>query len=199
MKKIVPCILIFLFNYNISISQDVLDKEKTFYDAEFLMMYENYSEALPLYLKLIDAGLNNANIHHKTGKAYLNIYGKKKKAVPYLETAIKNISFRYKKESYKEKKAPVEALLLMGEACQINNELSKALDYYHQYKKLIEKNGGNTVEVDRKISNCNNAVTLQKNPVDHEIIAVPNINIGSQNYKPALSGNGNRLVFMSRR
>lgn len=199
MKKIVPCILIFLFNYNISISQDVLDKEKTFYDAEFLMTYENYSEALPLYLKLIDAGLNNANIHHKTGKAYLNIYGKKKKAVPYLETAIKNISFRYKKESYKEKKAPVEALLLMGEACQINNELLKALDYYHQYKKLIEEKGGNTVEVDRKISNCFNAVTLQENPVDYEIIAVPNINIGSKNYKPALSGNGNRLVFMSRR
>ncbi len=199
MKKIVPYILIFLFNYNISISQDVLDKEKTFYDAEFFMMYKNYPEALSLYLKLIDAGLNNANIHYKTGKVYLNIYGKKKKAVSYLETAIKNISFRYKKKSYKEKKAPVEALLLMGEACQINNELSKALDYYHQYKKLIEEKNSNTAEVDRKISNCNNAVALQENPVDYKIIPVPNINIGSQNYKPALSGNGNRLVFMSRR
>ncbi|MCK4464795.1 MAG: hypothetical protein KAU83_03705, partial [Bacteroidales bacterium] len=71
MKQIVPCILIFLFNYNISISQDILDKEKTFYNAEFFMMYENYPEALSLYLKLIDAGLNNANIHYKTGKAYL--------------------------------------------------------------------------------------------------------------------------------
>jgi outer membrane protein OmpA-like peptidoglycan-associated protein len=198
-KQFVLFIIIIFLYYNISSSQDVLDREKTFYDAEFLVIYENYPEALPLYLKLIDSGLNNANINYKTGKAYLNIYRNKSKAIPYLETASKNISFKYRKESFREKRAPVETLLLLGEAYQINNELSKALDCYYQYKNKIEENKGNTDEVNRKINSCNNAITLKSNPVDYAIKTIPNINIGSQNYKPAVSGDGNRLVFMSTR
>ena len=111
-------------------SQQGFDPEKTFYDAEFLVIYENYQEALPLYLALVDSGYENANVCYKIGQCFLNIPGKKHHATPYLEKAILNKNWRSKTELFTEEQAPFNAELLLAKAYHVNDQIPEALQKY---------------------------------------------------------------------
>ena len=147
--------------------QDKIDLEKTYYDAEFLSIYNKYEEAISLYLMVLENGMNNANIQYKVGLTYLKIPGKKLLAIPYLKEAAQSTSLKYKEElSFHEKKAPVETFLYLGEAYQINNELDKALENYRHYLTLISSISGDTKVINRKIKSCNIALEMRKSPID---------------------------------
>ena len=194
-------------------AQQGFDPEKTFYDAEFLVIYENYEEALPLYLSLVDSGFENANIYYKIGQSYLNIPGKKHNAIPYLEKAVLNKSWRSKTELFTEEQAPFNAELLLAKAYHVNNQIGEALQKYTYFEtegtKALEEFNTNIVltnkireDLDvasRGIISCEFVQQVIDNPVDHDFRLAANLNIGSDNFKPAISGDGNAMVFMSNR
>ena len=60
------------------------------------------------YIYLLETP-DNLNIKYKIGTCYLNIPGEKEKSVPYLEEAVKNASYDAKTDSFKEKRAPLDA------------------------------------------------------------------------------------------
>jgi len=176
------------------------DPEKTYYDAEFLVLYKKYKEALPLYLQVQELGYGNSNIDFNIGKTYLQIPGQKYKALPYLEKAVENITRRYRKEnSYNEHKAPEEALMYLGQAYQITNQLKKAVEYYQLYRKKLEAKNKSTKEPDRLIESCKFAKLYQNDPKDVDMHPIDLSISDSIPIRTVFSGDGNTMIFMSDR
>ncbi len=192
--------ILFSLLASITYCQDKFDAEKTYYDAEFLELYQKYKEALPLYLELIDNDFVNANVQYKIGNAYLHIPGQKTRAIPYLELASKSASLKYKKEtSFKEKRAPAKCIMLLGEAYQVNNQLNLALGQYFSYKKLLDKKKLNTDEVNRKIVSCEFAKNFIAKPIDSESFCLNLSDPGISDYRAVFSEDGKTIVFMRKR
>ncbi len=185
-----------LFTGNLLHAQEAVKDEKTFYNAGLLVLYHKYEAALPLYLTLTDKYPDNSNLQYLTGTCYLHIPGQKSRAIPYLEKASHNVSRKYKKDLYQETKAPLEALLFLGRAYQINNQLDKALSAYSRYRKML-RNQQNKDIVNRWISSCELAKKMMSHPGDADIIYPELLKVGRVVYHPALSGDGKRMVFMS--
>jgi tetratricopeptide (TPR) repeat protein len=106
-----------------------------FSDAEYFLAEEEYIDALYDYLELYNNGFaDNANINYRIGICYLNIPGQKDKAIPYLKKAVENTKMNNRESVYKEKKAPLDAYLYLGNAYRVNNDLDKAIESYEKYK-----------------------------------------------------------------
>src|SRR6056297_4349072 len=123
MNKFLLTFLITLFTARLLFSQSKKELKKAFVNAEFYLLYNEYKEALPLFMELYHSGREDANVKHRIGYCYLNIPNQKDKAIQYLEEAIQDISENYKVGEYKEKQAPPEALYYLGIAYRINNQI----------------------------------------------------------------------------
>jgi hypothetical protein len=201
--KILKLGIFILLLHSFSVSAQTADELKAiFVQAESHYLYEEYELANPLYIMLNDYETDNANLKYKIGNCYLNIPNEKTKAIPYLEEAVKNSSYESKPESIKEKRAPLDAYFSLANAYRINNELEKALNTYQTFNKLIGETGEmvNADYVDQQIQACRNAITYGENPVVMEKTSLgSDINQGSLNENPAISYDGNTLVYTERR
>lgn len=196
----VIALLVFSFA---SVAQPNAEMKKIFAEAESCILFEEYELANPLYL-LLDKP-DNYNIQYKIGTCYLNIPGEKAKAIPYLESAVGHSSYEAKINSYKEKRAPLDAWFFMAKAYMINNELEKALSTFESFKKLAAETkdkGGmkNLSFIDQQIQACNIAVINQNAPsrISKKLVS-PDFSQGSINENPAVSFDGNTIVYTERR
>ena len=170
--------------------------EKIFYKADFLTLYDKWEEALPLYLQLEREDSLNGNLHYLIGRCYLHIAGLHGEAIPWLEKATHNISRRYQKELYEERHAPRESWLLLGRACQAAGDLDRAEEAYLKYRKMLKRKEDHR-EVDRLLKSVTLAREMLKEDPDIEIVEPELLKVGEVNYHPAVSGNGQVMVFMS--
>ncbi len=189
-------VVLFYILSNFLFAQESVDTEKSFYKANFLSLYNKYEEALPIYLRLSDEYPNNDNLQYLTGICYLHIEGLKIRALSFLEKASQNITRHYKKDFFSETQAPPEAILYLGKAYQIDNQLNKALEEYDKYKKLFHRKQKKEL-VNRWIKSCELAREMMNKPGDVDIIQPELLKVGKVNYHPAVSENGKRMVFMS--
>ena len=196
-RVICLCILISVAQF--SFAQEYVDQRETFFDGEYYFEYDDYREAVFHYIKLHNYQKYNASLNYKIGVCYLNIIGSKTKAIPYLENAIRNTSKRYRPKSYRAKKAPYEAFLLLGRAYRINNELDKAEATLKEYEALLGNYDYIRMElVNREFEIIARARELQKTPIDVRITNLgENFNTGNNDFNPAISGDGNSMVFMT--
>jgi hypothetical protein len=202
MKIIKLQLLIFFLMFSVASAQTADELKDIFIQAESHYLYEEYELANPLYLMLNDYEPDNSNIKYKIGNCYLNIQNEKTKAIPFLEIAVKNTDYESKTESIKEKSAPLDAYFSLANAYRINNELEKALNTYETFNKLISEKGEmvNSDFIDQQIQACKNAITYSENPVVIDKISLgPNINQGSINDNPAISFDGNTIVYTEKR
>lgn len=184
-------------------AQSNIEMKKIFTEAESCILFEEYELANPLYL-LLDKP-DNYNIQYKIGTCYLNIPGEKSKAIPYLESAVKQSSYDANASRFKEKRAPLDAYFFLGKAYMINNELEKALSTFQTFKTLAletEEKGGmkNLTYIDQQIEACNNAMTNQDDPfrISKNLLG-KEFSRGSINENPAVSFDGNTIVYTERR
>jgi len=185
-------------------SQEPSDALKiAFQDGEYFLAREDYIDALVEFQRVYKRGYDYANVNYRIGICYLNIRGQKQKAIPYLEEAIKNVTFDYDEGTIKEEEAFVDAFLLLGNAYRINNEIDKAISTYNAFKGLFKGKGDKDWEIyksyaDQQIEACKRAREEVKNPV---IISKENlgevINSSSSNYHAVMDGSGNSLVYMN--
>jgi hypothetical protein len=186
-----------------ALAQSSVENKNIFKQAESYYLYEEYELANQLYILLETP--DNYYIKYKIGTCYLNIPGEKEKSVPYLEEAVKNTSYDAKSDSYKEKRAPLDAYFSLAKAYMINNDLEKGLNTLETFKKLAQETsakGGmkNPEFIDQQIQACKNAIELRKKPV-----IFTRKNLGSEfsqgaiNENAAVSFDGNTLVFTERR
>jgi outer membrane protein OmpA-like peptidoglycan-associated protein len=114
-----------------------VDNESIYEEAEGYLLGEEYEEALPLYQLLEKKGISNANISYKQGLCYLNIPGRESKSVPFFEGAIENISSHHS-GTLSDYTAPLDALLKLGQAYQMINDLEKSKTAFYTYKDSVK-------------------------------------------------------------
>ena len=172
------------------------DNRNKFIQAEGFTLYEEYKDALPLYMELLVEDPENANLKYRIGQCLINIPGRKKEAVKYLEDAVKKIDLKYKEGKFKEKSAPYDAYYFLANAYRVNNQLEKAIDTYELFKRNLDPKIYKEEVVDFQIQSCRNAIELMKVP-----IYVKKENLGSvingrfSDFNPVISANEDILVF----
>jgi hypothetical protein len=196
--------LLALVIFSLAASAQSSDEMKNiFAQAESYYLYEEYELANQLYILLETP--DNLNIKYKIGTCYLNIPGEKEKSIPYLEEAVKNASYDSKTESFKEKRAPLDAYFSLAKAYMINNELEKGLATLETFNKLARettKKGGmkNLEYIDQQIQACKNAMQYKENPVVFsKKLLGSDFTQGAINDNPAVSFDGNTIVYTERR
>jgi len=201
MKKIALTLitgLTFLALFQLNAQKDPIRDE--FFDGEFFLAEEEYSEAIQAYLKVFNAGnQDNANINYRIGMCYINIPGEKNKAIPYLEKAVTNVSPNYREGVYKDPKAPVDSWLFLGNAYRIDYQLDKAINAYNKFLELSPK--GKPADIsftNQQIQACERAKKLINNPAE---IKKENLgrkyNTNQNNFQAVFSADGSAMAYMS--
>jgi hypothetical protein len=184
-------------------AQSSKELKEIFAQAEAYYLYEDYELANQLYILLDNP--DNLNIKYKIGTCYLNIPDEKEKAIPYLEASVKNANYNAKTGSFKEKRAPLDVYFSLAKAYMINNELEKSLNTFQTFNKLVseakDKDGmKNFAFVDQQIQACSNAIKVEENPIAmSKKILGKEFCQGSMNENPAVSFDGNTIVYTERR
>ncbi len=195
-SKKLQILLVLLFAISkITYTQIWIDNKDIYGEAEEFMHGEEYREALPLYTLLESKGVSNSNINYKIGKCYLKISGKETKAIPYLESAIENITIS-PENVFEETKAPQDAYILLGIAHRINQNFDKAIEVFSKYKDLVQGNPEETL-ANYHISTCLKAKIMSQNPTKSSL---QEINTTSKYplYNPVLSREGT-IFYMEKR
>jgi outer membrane protein OmpA-like peptidoglycan-associated protein/tetratricopeptide (TPR) repeat protein len=157
------CVL-FLTSFNLGVNSRPF--KRSFVEAQYLFLTEEYEAALDTYDKLLRMEPGNRNIQYLIGLCYLNIPGKKQESIPYFEASIQGMTKKYKDGSYREKEAPYEALFYLGRAHHLNFEFMEAIDYYVHYKFEAEGNDFANLEyVDKQIEACELAGEMISRPL----------------------------------
>lgn len=181
------------------LSAQPADLKETFLEAESYFLFEEYNEALPLYLKIHRADPANDNINYKIGVCLLNDPYQKSKSISYLQQASGNINPKYRENSYKETQAPPEVIFYLGHAFLINNQLDKAEENYHAFMEILDEKIYDRELVEEQIRICQRARRLQTLPVDYDRTNLGDlINSRFADINPVVSGNGQRLVYVSK-
>ncbi|PLX23073.1 MAG: hypothetical protein C0597_01520 [Marinilabiliales bacterium] len=200
MGRFLLTVVIIIYMNFVSFSQNNDRLKETFHEAEFYILYEDYDEALVLYLDLYNSGIDNAYIQHRIGECYLQIPGQKLNAIPYLEDACKDVSKSIKEGSFKETKAPYRTLFYLACAYQTNNELDKAIDTFKKFEDLVSAEKNYNIDyVYKQIQSCNAAKNLINAPLQVTEINVGNkINNEYSNIRPVISADEKSMVYLSR-
>ncbi|MCX6333193.1 MAG: hypothetical protein NT092_02700 [Bacteroidia bacterium] len=186
-----------------TLAQSAKELKAIFAQAESYYLYEEYDLANQLYI--IMENPENLNLSYKIGTCYLNIPDEKEKAISYLEAAVKNAVYDAKSGSFKEKRAPLDAYFYLGKAYMINSDLEKGLNTLQTFanlaKEIQKKDGIKNVEfVDQQILACKNAMQFVEKPVPLSKKTLgPGFTQGSMNENPAVSFDGNTIVYTERR
>lgn len=197
-------LVIFLAAFTATVSaQSSGELKQLFAKAESYYLYEDYELANQLYLLFDTTG--NSNIQYKIGNCYLNIPGEKEKSIPYLKNAVKNASYESKTLTFSEKKAPLDAYFSLSKAYLINNDPDKALNTLQTFNRLAKETtskGGmqNLDYVEQQIQACRNTIKFKDNPVSFSRKSMgSDFSQGSINDNPAVSFDGNTMVYTERR
>ena len=196
--------LLFLFStllsFNTILAQQDRDFKMIFKEAEAILLYSNAHDiALPMFLMLEQMDPDNSNIQYKIGVCYLNIPGRKTSSIPYLEKAVQNITNNYS-YSYKERKAPKDALFYLGNAYHIAYRLDDAILYYNKFREALDETEFYELDfINQEINSCNSAKKLMNTPVLFRIEKLgDNINRFQINVNPAVSGNRKVLAYTAK-
>lgn len=201
LKKLAEIFFIFFFVFNsqILVSQDKEDLKSIFVEAESYFLYEEYNEALGLYLQLARTMPENANINYKLGRCYLHNPYKKELSIPYLEKASKNTTEKYNIKSFKEVQAPLEVFYYLGEAYRVTNQLDKAVETYTYFLETIDEEVYDKTLVEDQIEACKRAKTEMKAPIYYEARNLgAKINTSRIQSNAVLSGDGKQLAFITK-
>jgi len=176
------------------------DPKENFYDAEFFFAEEDYSEALYSFTKVYNDGYaDNANINYRMGVCMLQIEGRKREAIPYLEKATGNITEKYREGNFKEEQAPPDAWLNLGNAYRIDHQFEKAIESYNTYLDFFQEETETTIYVRLQIRACEQWKAIDEEKLSYETGTLGQINrIRAPIYNPVVSGDLSTLSFMGR-
>ena len=191
-------LIILLFLWSSTGAQGIRNLQKTFLETEYFFFNEDYQDALPFYLQLYKKMPDNANLAYRIGTCYLNIPGKKDQAIEYLETASKNIAFRHREGTLKEKAAPYDAMYILGKAYLVNYQFDKARDAFKKYSELLSPYDRENLEfLNHEIESCDKASEIIAHPVSYEKENIGKLfNDENSNYNPVISADGRSFAYM---
>jgi hypothetical protein len=194
-------ITLLLFFTTIVLAQTRYEHDEMFRDANSYFFFEDYEEALALYLRVYPFFPDNYNLDFRIGFCYLSIPGNRHKAIPYLERAAENTTRRYNEESIREQNAPLDAIFYLGNAYFINNQLDKAEQTYNRFHELIRRQRQYDMNYfEHQRQSIVRSRTIQNYPINFIRSNLgPKINDRFANFNPVVSGDGNTLAYTTRR
>jgi tetratricopeptide (TPR) repeat protein len=198
MSKRAVCLLFILLIIVPVYAQENKDLQDSFLEAEYFLMNESYSDALPYYLQLYEKLPDNANLAYCVGVCYLNIAGKKNLSIEYLESAIKNMSAKHKEGTLTQVAAPYDALFELGRAYRINYRFDKAIETFTKYlATLLPDDHENLDFVQNEIKACDMAKDLIAKPVAYSEENMGELfNDEKSNFNPLISADGKSFAYM---
>ncbi len=206
MRKNLLFLISVIFFLQPVISQENIEDDEVlrevFADGEFFFASEDYPDALVEYMKLYRRGFSdNANLNYKIGICYLNIAGQKEKSIDYFLKATEKVSDRYRESALREKNAPLDTYLFLGNAYRVTNQLDKAIEAYSKYKELLEEKEEDALNIayaNQQINSVKNAKEQMQKPLNVDIINIDRpINNSTDNFRGAISGDHTSMVYMN--
>jgi len=196
-KHFYSIIVLLLFTLSVQ-AQRASYFRRIFVDAEYYFLYEDYREALPLYMELLESSPDNANVQYRIGLCYLNIPNEKHKSIPFFERAQKAINHSYNEGYFTETQAPPEVFLYYGQALRITGELEKAREAFTKYSKLIEGDTDRLQVVAKELESLNYAEQLIANPINLTYRSIGRtVNTRFSEINPVVSADTSIMVFTS--
>ncbi len=180
---------------------ETTDPRKIFDLAEKQFSLEQFTSALPLYLK-VDSLLNkdNDNVAYKIGVCYLHSATEKIKSISFLTRAVKNTSASAKEDAFREKSAPIDALYQLAHAYHLNYQLNEAIATFEKFKAFLVETDPMNKDVVHQIAMCQNAIELILSPVTIKIDNLGStVNSAYDDYSAVFPADESVLYFTSRR
>lgn len=173
---------------------------KTFSEADYHIINDNYSLAIPLFKTCLEMQPDNANVNFKLGFCYMNT-DDKHEAIPYLEKAALNVKEKYLEFEADEKGAPIETYYYLAKAYHHVYKFDEAIGFYEKFKPYIRKRDKDKLDdLDHQIEMCRNGKELFANPVQIKINNLgDSINSKYPDYAAAVTADENMIIFTSRR
>src|SRR5579871_355328 len=133
-------------------------------DAQKLFALKGYDRALPLYVEAIQSGIKDPLAFYQTGICYLKQQNvdDQVKGIPYFETALKE-----------GKGLPNTLNLDLGQLYLKNEQLDKALETLTLYKNGVKADPKATVNANKLIEICHNAIALMAVPSNFTVHSFP--------------------------
>ena len=167
-----------------------------FVSAEGDILFEDYAEALPKYLSLLQIYPENYNLYFRIGQCYLNTPGEKDKAIDFLETASQNIDPDYRRGKFRETGAPYDALYFLANAYRVNNDFDRAVQTYELFLKDVDTETYDTALVRFQIQTCYNArLMMRKSSYIVSKNLGGTINERFSEFNPVISADEKTLLF----
>ncbi len=191
---------VFLFNFS-SNGQGRSEYRSKFTEGSFLILENNYFQALKSFLEAYKIDSTNANINYKIGLCYLKSDSERNKAIAYLEKAVLNTTTKYMDMEPSEKSAPVNAYYYYGQALHANYKFDEAIANYEKFKSFLTIRQVDLLkDVNRQIEISNNAKILVAAPINVIIKNLgDSINSAYPDYSPLVAADEKTLIFTSRR
>lgn len=187
-------------------SQTEDDAPKTykeyFTEGSYLIMEENYSQALQNFKKAYEFDSTNANINFLIGECYLHSATEKSKAEYYLSKAINDVAKKYRPAEPSEKSAPPHAYLFYAHALHLNYKFDEAIQNYDKFLEFIGPSAAK--EWQNQVTYYKNqsiyAKKLVANPINIKIANLgDSINSPYPDYSPVLTADEQMIIFTTRR
>ena len=195
--KFIFFILIIHFYSAISFSQFFLSPDELYHEALEFIMADEYEEALPYFVQLLEKGYRTANIHYRIGQCYLFIPGQKTKSIQHLETAVQKASGYYTGHSPGEDLAPLDAYYLLGMAYRTNNQLEKSEQTFSLLLDSLGHGASEMTKVNEQIKICRNAGELIRNEISLKAAKLDDmINTAFSNFNPVVNQNETLIYYM---
>jgi len=202
MKNILIFSLVLLSFF--AFSQEENDPKELFIDAEYHYLYEEFEQALDIYMQIYTHDSSNANLNYRIGQSILHLTNQNKykrvDAIYYLEQSIESMTPEYNEGSYKEKKAPFEALFYLGNAYRFNHEFDKAIVVYERFISYLPPTDYFYIDfVKRESQACHNAQELISVPVKYETESLNDVvNTGAKVENcPVVNYNEDVIIYTS--
>jgi hypothetical protein len=199
MKFLTTSLIILLGLFNAINAQLYSDSKEMFLEAESYFLFEEYNEALPLYLALLEERPGNDYLKYKIGICYIFTPGQQDKAISFLKSAGENIDWSNRRPNYNTTKAPPDALFHLGKAYHINYRFQEALDVLTRFRNEMNPKVYDMNLVNEYIQATENAIESTRNPIFFLRTNLGEaINSRFSEMNPVVSGNEEMLVFTRR-
>jgi tetratricopeptide (TPR) repeat protein len=196
MKSFRLCLILLLALPTLLSAQLFKDSREMFLEAESYFLFEEYNEALPLYLTLHRENPENDYINYKIGVCYLNTPGQKDKSILFLENAKENIDWKMRRETYRTMQAPADVLFYLAQAYHVNYQFEDAIKYFERFKIEANPKVYNLDLIDTFITASHNAMETVESPLFFLKTNLDEpINSRLAEFNPVVSGNEEVMIF----
>jgi epidermal growth factor receptor substrate 15 len=116
--------------------------------ADAFFKSEKYTDATPLYLRLLSLNPRDHNYNYRYGTCLLFNSDKKQDAFKYLNYAVKGQNIE------------PEVYYYLGKTYHLTYDFNKAIQNYEKYKQIAGNKAAQNLDVNRQIEMCNNGKKL---------------------------------------